>query len=133
MTKRSFLISWQFLVSITFVFTLTFIVFPGVSLHTNFKFMEHVEPSARGAWSPLIFLTIFNVCDTLGRWVAGQKFAQAPDMVVLIITYARVIFVATFILIAFNVPPSGLFGEDADWFKIINMMLFALSNGYCST
>ncbi len=132
-TKRSFLIAWQFLISITFVFILTFIVYPGVSLHTGFKFMENVEPAARDAWTPLIFLSLFNVCDTLGRWLAGQKFAQAPDTVVLILTYARVIFIVTFMLIAFNVEPSWLFGEDADWFKFINMMLFALTNGYCST
>lgn len=134
MTKRSFLISWQFLLAITFVFTLTFIVFPGVSLSTGFKFMDGVtDPKIKGAWTPLIFLSIFNVCDTFGRWLAGQKFAQAPDTLVLIMTYGRVIFVATFLLIAFNVAPSGLFGRDADWFKIINMVLFALTNGYCST
>lgn len=36
-------------------------------------------------------------------------------------------------LIAFNVPPSWLFGINADWFKIINMIVFAFSNGYVST
>lgn len=75
MTKRSFLISWEFLGAITFIFTLTFIVYPGVALHTSFKFMDGVDPNARAAWSPLIFLSIFNVCDTFGRWAAAQKFA----------------------------------------------------------
>ena len=55
------------------------------------------------------------------------------DTFVLVLTYSRVIFIATFILIAFAEPPSWLFGHDADWFKIVNMMLFAFTNGYCST
>jgi hypothetical protein len=49
------------------------------------------------------------------------------------LTYSRLIFIATFILIAFSEPPSWLFGVDADWFKLVNMMLFAFTNGYCST
>jgi hypothetical protein len=48
------------------------------------------------------------------------------------LTYARTLFVATFFLIAFNVPPNWLFGINADWFKIINMMIFSVTNGYCS-
>jgi hypothetical protein len=52
---------------------------------------------------------------------------------VIFLTWARLIFVATFLLIDFNTNPSWLFGVEADWFKIINMMLFAASNGYCST
>lgn len=51
----------------------------------------------------------------------------------LVITYSRAIFIATFLLIAFHVPPEGLFGHNADWFKIINMILFAFTNGWCST
>ena len=29
--------------------------------------------------------------------------------------------------------PSWLFGDNADWFKILNMVLFSLTNGYLST
>ena len=39
----------------------------------------------------------------------------------------------TAFLIAFNVPPVWLFGYEADWFKILNMIIFAFSNGYVST
>lgn len=39
----------------------------------------------------------------------------------------------TSFLIAYNVPPSGLFGDDADWFKILNMTLFGFSNGFLGT
>jgi len=45
----------------------------------------------------------------------------------------RTLFIVTSILIAFDVPPVWLFGVNADWFKIINMMLFSFSNGWVST
>lgn len=74
---------------------------------------------------------IFNVLDTVGRYLGG--YLMIGDKITIILTYARVIFIVTFLLIAFNVPPSWLFGHDADWFKIINLALFSFSNGYLST
>ena len=47
---------------------------------------------------------------------------------VLILNYARTVFVATFLLTAFEVGPSWLFYSD--WFKLTNMSLFAFFNGY---
>ena len=29
--------------------------------------------------------------------------------------------------------PEWLFGANADWFKLLNMAVFAFTNGYCST
>lgn len=72
MVKRSFLMAWEFLTAITSVFFVTFIVFPGVSLHTGLKFMNAIsDESIRGPWSALILIAIFNICDTIGRWLAG--------------------------------------------------------------
>ncbi|CDW83406.1 equilibrative nucleoside transporter 1 [Stylonychia lemnae] len=134
MVRRSFLMAWEFLTAITSVFFVTFIVFPGTSLHTGLHFMDGIDnASLKGAWSALILITVFNVLDTIGRWLAGQKFGQGSDKFVLILTFVRVIFIATFLLIALNVSPAWLFGVDADWFKLINMILFAFTNGYCST
>ncbi len=48
-------------------------------------------------------------------------------------TYLRTVFIVTSILIVYNVSPSWLFGVDADWFKITNMSLLALTNGYFGT
>lgn len=76
---------------------------------------------------------IFNVFDTVGRYMGGAPMFTLPDKVVLILTYSRTLFLATFLLIAFHVSPSWLFGDNADWFKIFNMILFALSNGFVST
>jgi len=51
MVKRSFIYAWLFLTAISSVFVVTFIVFPGVSLHTSLKFMKGIEDdSLRGSW-----------------------------------------------------------------------------------
>lgn len=75
MTKRSFLIAWQFLVAISMVFIFTFVVFPGTALHTKLRFMEFIDDgNVRGAWTALLIISLFNIADTLGRWLAGQGF-----------------------------------------------------------
>ena len=72
MVRRSFIYAWQFLTAITGVFVITFVVFPGVSLHTGLAFMSGIhDPALKGAWTALIFIILFNVFDTIGRWLAG--------------------------------------------------------------
>lgn len=103
MVRRSFLMAWEFLTAITSVFFVTFAVFPGVSLHTGLNFMGAIDdPAIRGSWTALIFIILFNLFDTIGRWLAGQSFGQAPDKLVLLLTYLRVVFIATFVLISLN-------------------------------
>jgi hypothetical protein len=81
----------------------------------------------------LIFIFSFNIFDTLGRWLAGQKFGAMGDTGVLILSYSRVIFIVTAFLVDYNVGPAWLTGDNADWFKLLNMFIFAFSNGFVST
>jgi hypothetical protein len=81
----------------------------------------------------LIFIFTFNFADTVGRWLAGQKFGNLNDKTVLIITYSRIIFIATAFIIDHHVGPDWLTGNQGDWFKLLNMIFFAFTNGYCST
>ena len=76
---------------------------------------------------------LFNVFDTLGRYLAGVPSFMISDKSAIFLCYLRTIFIVTFLLIAFNIPPSWLFGLDADWFKVLNMCLFAFTNGFVST
>ena len=131
MLKGSFLVAWPFLISLGMVFIITFVVFPGTSDDTGLKFLRGVSNYA--SWYNLLMVTIFNICDTVGRFMGGQPRFTLPDKVIIILSYCRAIFIVTFMLIAYAENPSWLFGENADWFKIINMMLFAFSNGYVST
>ncbi len=81
----------------------------------------------------LIFIFSFNTFDTIGRWLAGQKFGSMSDTSVFILTYCRIIFIVFAFLIDYSVAPVWLFGDKADWFKLLNMFLFAFTNGFVST
>lgn len=75
MVRRSFIYAWPFLTAITGVFVITFVVFPGVSLRTGLNFMSGIDnPDLKGSWTALIFIIIFNMFDTIGRWLGGQSF-----------------------------------------------------------
>ena len=73
-------------------------------------------------------LTLFNSGDVIGRILAAWKFVSTRTTIIL--SVIRVIFFATFFPIAFSCAPKQLFG--ADWFKMLNIFLFGLSNGYCA-
>ena len=113
------------LISLIYIFVLTFIVFPGVSGHTYFTFIDS------GSWFFLTMIIIFNVADTVGRYCGGKPAFNIHSRSVVIGTAVRTIFAATFLLTGFEVGPSWLF--NSDWFKMTNMVLFALTNGYFST
>jgi len=68
----------------------------------------------------------FNIFDTLGRF-AGGKWQFVTPKTVIFLTLGRVVFIATFVLVGFNLP------FNQDWFKLLNMALFSITNGYNST
>ena len=112
-----------------YAFTLTFIVFPGVVQDTNFKFMDGWQNE--DSYFILTTLTIFNIWDTIGRTAAGIKCMSLSRKATVCLNYARTIFIATFLLTAFEVGPAWLFYSD--WFKLVNMSLFAFTNGWLSS
>jgi equilibrative nucleoside transporter 1/2/3 len=75
--------------------------------------------------------TVFNVMDTVGRKMGGMKMFDLEGRSIKILSIVRVIFIATFLLVAFEIGPAWLF--QSTWFKIFNMMAFAFTNGYVST
>ncbi|TNV72798.1 hypothetical protein FGO68_gene5917 [Halteria grandinella] len=132
MMFTAFKLSYTFLLSIVCVFFVTFVIFPAVICDTNIYFLHFIQSTdLRIGWTMLMFIFAFNLFDTIGRWLAGQSYGGLPDKVVLVMTYSRFIFIATTFLVDQNVGPAWLTGSD--WFKLLNMALFAFTNGYCST
>lgn len=74
---------------------------------------------------------IFNVFDTIGRWAGGKKQLDLQISTVNISSYLRTLFIGTFLLTDFIAPPAWVW--NTDWFKILNLVLFAFTNGYIST
>jgi equilibrative nucleoside transporter 1/2/3 len=119
-------------VQVFLCFTITFVVFPGTSLSTKFDFLGTNEATAnkRGAWFSVIMITIFNVFDTIGRFLPAKIQLFTPNTV-FALSISRLIFIPLCVLIQLSSSPSGIF--QSDWFRIMNMAVFAITNGYAST
>ena len=51
-------------------------------------------PSTRIPWNFWVVIAVYNVTDTLGKWMAGTKlFGQISDTAAFILTYGRFLFV----------------------------------------
>lgn len=74
----------------------------------------------------------FNIFDSIGRYC--PLVYTIENAALKFFTCARICFWVSFIIIASDSPkisPEWLF--QSDWFKFINMALYAFSNGYMST
>lgn len=112
MMKSSFFLAWQFLTALAFVFFITFVIFPALITDTKLEFLQGIKnDDLRFSWTMLVFIFSFNIFDTLGRWLAGQKFGALSDSWVMILSYSRVLFIATAFLVDYSVGPSWLFGD----------------------
>ena len=115
------------------VFFITLGIFPSLTVH--------IAPSTTSTnvfftklWVPFSFLN-FNLCDFVGRTLAGKgTFLKSPSAL-LAASVARVAFVPLFMFCNrgpdFHPGWPVLFAHDA--YPILFMALFALSNGYVST
>ena len=108
------------LFSVFFCFLVTFAIFPGFFLMMSFSFTETNFP-----WHLILCLSLFNGFDMTGR-ILGANY-HLPERAIFIMSVIRVSFVASTILII-------IFNDDiSDWIKFLNIILFAVSNGYTST
>ena len=137
LTVREFMESVKFslgatqglLYALLFVFIVTFVVFPAVTFDASLKMLKTLKNSS--GWFVLMMNTVFSIFDTVGRKMGGVKFFDIGVTSIKVGAGLRTLFIATFYLIAFQVGPSWMFVSD--WFIILNMVVFAFSNGYVST
>ena len=103
-------------------YILTFMVFPGVSLKQPLKFMPI-------QWAIPFMIFLFNLFDTIGRFIPNY---------INIINTKTVKWLCLFrILCAFSTCAIGYKMFDGlfvvDWWIIINMIIFALTNGLATS
>lgn len=113
---------WIYGALLVLLYVQTFMLFPGVSLSRTIGDLD-------SAWNAVVVITTFNLFDTIGKTIAEKRslFNKYSVIVVLVI---RFVFFATFINLKNNKNTNFL---DSDLFAIINMALFALLNGYCTS
>jgi len=109
-------------------FTITFVVFPGTTLATRFDFLG--DSNRDKAWFSVLMVTIFNLFDTIGRF-AGGSIQIFSEKTVFFLTVSRLVFIPLFVLIQLDSHPLWIFSSD--WFRILNMAVFSITNGYNST
>jgi len=121
------------LLSVWWVFTVTFVIFPGAFFGSKFYFLDNIAKKTsadnENAWYQLIIIIIFNVVDTIGRYTGGKFQFKKHGVVILGLT--RLVFIVTTILIAINNLTGNFW--DQDWVKVVNMALFAFTNGLTGT
>ena len=116
--KKTF---WM-LFHVFFGMTVTFVVFPGVTDATSVEFLTN------RAWFELFIVTMFNVFDTIGRYLGGMDclMVKSDGPGIHLVSFGRVAGIAVAILIMMKVI-------TADWVVAVNIVLFALTNGYVQT
>jgi solute carrier family 29 (equilibrative nucleoside transporter), member 1/2/3 len=125
-------LTWKPLFSLSFTFIFTFLIFPGLIDAVRFKFWpdKWTDKQQKG-WNDMTNALIFGVFDTVGRYTAG-KVPTLKENTILMLTIDRLIFVFTTLSVVQN-----WFGTDSfmnsDVFWLLNMILFAFSNGFIST
>lgn len=115
--------AWPVLSSLFFVFIVTFIIFPGAF------FDEHFEMTDSFTNVTLIIILVFNVMDTVGRKFGSM--VNLPDGVVYMLSLLRLALVVLTIVIVKDDGDSNAIEKDA--VKMLNLALFAFTNGFVST
>ena len=123
--------AWKILVSMFGVFFITFTVFPGAFFASKFYFLDPIA-GAKGeseevTWYQIMVILLFNIFDTVGRFLGGKL--NISHKMTINLGLLRLVFVPLTILIGLKNPVQ----LDQDWLKLINLILFALSNGLVST
>ena len=106
-------------------------LFPGTTNNSYFSFIIKLDIPNYESWYQLLVVFIFNLFDTVGRYAGGLKSLDLKIRNVKLGAYARLIFIATFLLTDFEAPPKWI--SNVDWFKLLNLVLFAFTNGYFGT
>ncbi|KAK3871004.1 hypothetical protein Pcinc_023801, partial [Petrolisthes cinctipes] len=123
---------WPLGVSVWAVFAVTLAAFPALCV-------KILSTSENRVWAdlyfqPVITFLLFNVGDYVGRQVAGFiMWPKRGSRIVYILVTLRLVFIPLFLLCNHSTssPIPSLFPHDG-WY-IFFMLLFSISNGYCSS
>ncbi|XP_045583120.2 equilibrative nucleoside transporter 1 isoform X2 [Procambarus clarkii] len=123
---------WPVGLSVSGVFAVTLGAFPALCV----KIISHSDDEmwAKVYFQPVVTFLLFNVGDYVGRQGAGfLMWPQRGSKILYVMVFLRIVFIPLFLLCNHN--PSSIiptvFGHDA-WY-VVFMLLFSLSNGYCSS
>lgn len=104
------------------IYVQTFMVFPGLALQKNIDGLN-------AAWGSTLLVLTYNIGDFLGKYLCSyRKFYNKWSSCVLIL--GRFLFYYSFIVILTE-ENAGVI--NTSWFAFLNMLVFAMSNGYATS
>lgn len=72
MMKKAALLAWRHLLALATAFFITFTIFPAIITDQKLEFMQGMTNNdLRISWTMLIYIFLFNIFDTVGRWLGG--------------------------------------------------------------
>ena len=122
--------AWKPLFMISLSFMTTFIIFPGCFLQSSFDFMSSLGDS-EFTWYSLFVVIAFNIIDTVGRQAGG--ICKPSNCVIYLLGFLRLVFIATTVYIPLAERQGDTSFITSDGFKLANLFLFSISNGFVST
>lgn len=90
-----------------YVFVLTFICYPGLALDSTIDFLA--SSGNYDSWHVLVIQATFNGMDAIGRFMGAVDCLMISNTNIKIQSAIRTIYLATFLLISFDVSPEWLF------------------------
>lgn len=124
-----------------FVFLVTLAFFPAISGQVPYVDGHYGKKDDHGWWS-VSMTSLFMIFDYVGRTLPQiEALTRVKRVPLLIMSLARIVFGVMFMLMALPIPTRGQDGKitainsliQSDYVSTINMILFALTNGYVST
>jgi len=127
--KINFSKAYPFLMALWLVFTVTFTVFPGSFLVAGFGFTSNKEndKTQKAAWDLAVTNLMFNVFDSVGRFFGGKIMIKKRTVVMISIARLVFLFTTASTIMVHSSP------FNADWFRILNIAIYAATNGYTAT
>lgn len=111
--------------TVVVIFGTSLVCYPGLILQTKLSFVTNES------WLQVMLIASYTVFDVAGRFFTSL-FKTVPRKRFLVsLSYLRLIFIFTSLMIGLNKNPTWLFGSD--WFKLLNSILIGFGNGVLGT
>eukprot|EP01017_Pseudomicrothorax_dubius_P026623 TRINITY_DN298_c0_g2_i3.p1 TRINITY_DN298_c0_g2~~TRINITY_DN298_c0_g2_i3.p1 ORF type:complete len:416 (-),score=34.50 TRINITY_DN298_c0_g2_i3:226-1473(-) len=100
----------------------TISMYPSISMTRKISFLDK-------SWSPLVLITTYNLFDTIGKYIADFRSIYGRCSIFTMV-FLRFVFYPIFLAMTLEEYIPII---TADWFHLLAMALFAVSNGIGTT
>lgn len=126
---------WKHCATLVAIYLVTMSVFPGVLVHVESMSKGDGSEWSERFFSPVVCFLLFNLGDTVGRLLSSSvEFPRNRENLMLTMALLRILLVPLFF--SCNVQPRMPWMPvvlQSDWWFVLLVALFSLSNGYLTS